>query len=269
MDLISKGHKEQAKVFLDLFKSDYMDMNAQDISRLSGITEPNQIQENELAHSFRENKYGIIMSRYPFELLLGYLQDQGFMSLLRIVNQYLNIQVTNDKPSDKSSIERAGGLIGKNESITSLVAQYPVTLGKLPMDLAFSQEMERYIIEKHLPDGQSLLHDFRKMNQLDPDAPNPVVAVPLAPKKLSDITKEIEELREIRQRVELSSNTLPSICCYTFHNTCDGLNSLEISQDGTLISGGFEDSYLRIWNLNQETRIPPKNSRNDTRTGKF
>ncbi len=69
-----------------------MDMHSHDISRLLGVSEPLHVEENELAQSYRQNRYGIVMSRYPFELLLGYLQDQGFMLLLRLLNQYINIQ---------------------------------------------------------------------------------------------------------------------------------------------------------------------------------
>lgn len=92
LDLVSKGHRDQARAFLAAYKSDHTDMHAHDIARLAGLADAAHIQENALAQSYRTNRFGIVMSRYPFELLLGYLQDQGFMLILRIVNQYLNIQ---------------------------------------------------------------------------------------------------------------------------------------------------------------------------------
>lgn len=37
----------------------------------------------------------------------------------------------------------------------------------------------------------------------------------------TDIQAEIDSLRDLRHRVSLGSASLPSICCYTFHNTHD------------------------------------------------
>ena len=40
-------------------------------------------------------------------------------------------------------------------------------------------------------------------------------------KKLSDISAELNALRDARICVELGDERLPSICCYTFHNAAD------------------------------------------------
>ena len=47
------------------------------------------------------------------------------------------------------------------------------------------------------------------------------------------------------------------------------LNSLSISDDGTLVAGGFADSYIKIWSLSEASRVPQKNTRNDMRSGLF
>lgn len=69
-----------------------MEDHSQDINRLSTITDPAHLNDNELAINFRQNKYGLIMSKYSFELLLCFLQDNKFMLLLRLMNQYITIQ---------------------------------------------------------------------------------------------------------------------------------------------------------------------------------
>lgn len=37
----------------------------------------------------------------------------------------------------------------------------------------------------------------------------------------TDIQAEIDSLKDLRKRISLGSASLPSICCYTFHNTHD------------------------------------------------
>lgn len=112
LDLVSKNLSEQGKAllwimeyikklitvnqiaiyFMQTYKKDHVELHMQDISRLETVTSPEHVQENELAQMYRNNKYNLRMSSVPFELFLNYLQDNKYMLLLRIVNQYLNIQ---------------------------------------------------------------------------------------------------------------------------------------------------------------------------------
>ncbi|KAJ6834100.1 transcription initiation factor TFIID subunit 5 [Iris pallida] len=64
---------------------------------------------------------------------------------------------------------------------------------------------------------------------------------------------EIEQsiLEDLRNRVQLSSLALPSISFYTFINTHNGLNCSSISQDGSLVAGGFSDSSLKVWDMSK------------------
>lgn len=78
--------------FMQTYKKDHVELHMQDISRLETVASPEHVQENELAQMYRNNKYNLRMSSVPFELFLNYLQDNKYMLLLRIVNQYLNIQ---------------------------------------------------------------------------------------------------------------------------------------------------------------------------------
>jgi transcription initiation factor TFIID subunit 5 len=183
--------------------------------------------------------------------------------------------VGKDKPSGRKEDVTAGSLIGKHESLTSLATQYPVALGKLPQDVLFVKEVEKALGNSdQVPDGAALLEEYQKWTAMDPDAPDQALSVPLPARKLLEVEKEIEALREVRERVALGPAALPSICCYTFHNTRDGLNSLDMSDDGMLIAGGFSDSYLKIWNLSssaddeqqQRPALPSKNTRHDMKT---
>ena len=80
---------------MESFQSDHLELHGQEIARLAGIVEPAHLIENEAVQNFRNFKYGVRMSRYSFELLLCFLQDNKFMLLLRIMNQYVSIQGKN------------------------------------------------------------------------------------------------------------------------------------------------------------------------------
>ena len=53
----------------------------------------------------------------------------------------------------------------------------------------------------------------------------------------------------MRQRIHIGPSALPSICCYTFHNTNDTLSSLTISDDSSLMCAGFSESHMSMHNL--------------------
>jgi transcription initiation factor TFIID subunit 5 len=81
-----------AKQFMTTYRSDHVELHTLDLDSLARIATPEHVCENDLAQLYRNNKYSLRMSGVPFELFLNYLQDNKFMLLLRLVNQYLNIQ---------------------------------------------------------------------------------------------------------------------------------------------------------------------------------
>ena len=85
---------------METYKKDHVELHSLDINRLETVTSPEHIRENELSQMYRNNKYNLRMSSVPFELFLNYLQDNKYMLLLRIVNQYLNIQGKEKKNND-------------------------------------------------------------------------------------------------------------------------------------------------------------------------
>ncbi|KAJ3108088.1 Transcription initiation factor TFIID subunit 5 [Phlyctochytrium planicorne] len=73
--------------------------------------------------------------------------------------------------------------------------------------------------------------------------------IPMPYPKFTDVTRTIETLKELRNRVKLTAGILPSICCYTFHNTYNSLNSISVSDDSKLCCAGTSESFIRVWNL--------------------
>ena len=121
LDLIGRGYTAEARHFFDAHKAEYNDQYASDMMQLAGIKEPHHVKENALATLFRQNKYTIAMSSYAFELLVSYLQDSKFMTLLKYLNQFLNIKSAfRDKIrlslSFSSLCDKTIAIIGKRSS---------------------------------------------------------------------------------------------------------------------------------------------------------
>ncbi|KAJ1830579.1 Transcription initiation factor TFIID subunit 5, partial [Coemansia sp. RSA 2708] len=92
LDLHMRGLHEKAAEFMELYSRDHIVHHSKDIEVFSTLTTKEHVEENALAKLYRDNKYGIRMTRVGFELLLSFLQDHHFTLLMRTVNQYLNIR---------------------------------------------------------------------------------------------------------------------------------------------------------------------------------
>ncbi|KAI8976819.1 WD40-repeat-containing domain protein [Pilobolus umbonatus] len=266
LDLVSKNLSEQARNFINTYRIDHVELHTLDLNTLSTVSEPHHIRENELAQMYRNNKYNLRMSSVPFELFLNYLQDNKFMLLLRIVNQYLNIQVIHGKLLKSAGgleMDDVIGIVGHQTHQIEDFNKQSIQLGLIQMDPAFKEEVEQAIkdIESSKKDesfnGEQpteqttspLLETFKKMVQENTlEGPQPG-DIPLPPYRGTDIQTEIEALKDVNHRISLNSTSLPSICCFTFHNTHDSLNCITTSDDASLIAGGFGESYIKIWSL--------------------
>lgn len=90
LDLVQSGGS--AKTFLEAFGKEHAEVHGDELRRLSSVVDGLHLQQNELVLSFRDNKYGVGMCKYSFELLLSFLQDNRFMLIIRLINQYITIQ---------------------------------------------------------------------------------------------------------------------------------------------------------------------------------
>ncbi|OBZ87275.1 Transcription initiation factor TFIID subunit 5 [Choanephora cucurbitarum] len=265
LDLVSKHLPERAKPFFDTYKRDHVELHTPDLNTLETVTEPHHLQENELAQMYRDNKYNLRMSGVPFELFLNYLQDNKFMLLLRIVNQYLNIQVVHGKLLKSAGgleMEDVIGIIGHPSQQLEAFNQQPVQLGMYPLDPSFKEEVEQAIRDQQPTVNKEedapvvekqenpMLESFKKVLQTTVDGPA-LGDIPLPPYRGTDIQAELDLLKDLQHRMPLN-DSLPSICCYTFHNTHDSLNCVTTTKDATLMAAGFSESFVKIWSLKNE-----------------
>merc|ERR1711953_529565 len=89
---------------------------------------------------------------------------------------------------------------------------------------------------------------FRKQ-KTDPNAPSQA-RMPLPELRDIDKAERAKALKEISKRLQLSADTLPSICHYTVLNSCSSVCSMDITDDSSLIALGMADSIIKIWSLN-------------------
>ncbi|KAF9425867.1 Transcription initiation factor TFIID subunit 5 [Podila epigama] len=260
--LVGRGLKDQAKKFMESYRSDHLEMHSTDLIRLATITDAQHVKENELAQLYKTNKYYLRMAPVSFELLISFLQDNKFNVLLRVVNQHLKIQGKFIMGTQSRDTEDFIGIAGHGTHQLSTFNQQPVTLGQMPIDAGLREQVEQTLREEesaatnseNMPNGDtpmpgSLLEEYKSVKtEAGTDAPSRD-DVPMPPFKGSDIQAEIEALRESRKRVALGPSSLPSICAYTFHNTHGGINCVAVSEDATLMAAGFSESYVRLWSL--------------------
>ncbi|SAL96088.1 hypothetical protein [Absidia glauca] len=268
LDLVQKRQVEQAKDFFAAYHTDHIELHTPYLKRLESIKEPQHVRENELAQIYRNNKYNLRMSSVPFELFLSYLQDNRFMLLLRIVNQYINIQVVHGKLLKSAGgleLDDVIGITGHQSQHLETFNQQPVQLGQAPLDPALKEEIEQALKDEDQLSNKdentenadasmttSLLELFKKVTQEESVNGPAMNDIPLPPYRGTDVQAQVNLLKDMGKRLPLGHDSLPSICCYTFHNTYDNLNCLTVTKDASLVAGGFSDSFVKIWSLKGE-----------------
>lgn len=231
-DLIQQNKPEEAKKFFIKYCKDH-DSKKQELRSFESIYTSQHIHENNLAHTFRTSKYYLPMGRYAFDLLLNFLEENNFTYILKVLNQYLNIRIYSGV---------------KNEDIPQGI---DVSAGDSEIDLTtflVSKECEDAILADeqykydHLEAYAIQLKKQREMKESDNiNRPN-----------ASQIIAEIEKLKDLCKRVSVNKNNLPSICCYTVHNTYEGLTAVDISNNSKLLACGFKDSFIDLFSLTKE-----------------
>ncbi|CAJ0759869.1 17419_t:CDS:10 [Entrophospora sp. SA101] len=261
LDVVSKGFLNQAMDFFNIYQLDH-EIHLNEINKMKFITQPQHIQENEFVQNFRSKKYTVPMSKISYEILIHFLQDNTF--LLTMVNQYINIEVVEDIGPSHTDI----GIPGFSSQELEDFNKQELQLGFMPMEPAFRDEVEKRLKEG---DEHQRTQIGNEINGLTNSAPSlyqeflnkkikreqtidslPRSSIPLPPYKGADVQAQVDLVRDLTHRISLGPASLPSVCFYTFYNTYNSLNCLSISEDATLIAGGFAESYVNIWSLKRE-----------------
>ncbi|KAJ1964707.1 Transcription initiation factor TFIID subunit 5 [Dipsacomyces acuminosporus] len=261
LDLLARGLCEKAAEFMEKYSRDHIVFHGRDIGTLRTLTAQGHVEENELARLFRGNKYSIRMTRVGFELLLSFLQDHQYTLLMRTVNQRLNIRTVDGTAPITSEAEADVGITGHSQNQLDEFNSQGISLGNVPLDQYVRDEVDRTLqveMNRRVKDNASteaagLADTFAKVKQ--ENAANSLSArdvIPMPPPRGIDVEHQIASLKALRKRVALGPAALPSICMYTLHNTSSALNCTAISEDLSLLAGGFSESYIKIWSLKHQ-----------------
>ncbi|KAL9536899.1 hypothetical protein MBANPS3_012272 [Mucor bainieri] len=251
LHMMSKQLVDHAVDFLQDYKDDHMEHHGKDVEQLQQIKSASDLQHSSVARLYLSNKYNIRMPSIPFELFFQYIQDNKFIHLIRIVNQHLNIHIVTSKLSPMSATHGSAdeGIAGHaNNQLDDFHQATTVTIDS--QDKADEDEIDLNKVKE-----EAIIETM----QLDDIAD----AVPY---RSTDIQAELDSLSELRKQVSQGSAALPSVCIYTFHNTHDMLNCLTISDDTTLVAGGFSESFIKVWSL-QGKRLRSKSEREQGQPG--
>jgi transcription initiation factor TFIID subunit 5 len=254
LDLVAREYTDEAKKFIADHCVEHEQYHDLEIRELMGITTPDQMASSDLVSALRNRRYTLQLCSYSQELFLAYLMEHKFMALLGIVNQHIELAVLSGKPS----VGQQNVGLGTASDEVEMLNKKEVYWGQLkqPAEVEEALEDDEDGEDEGKEDGEDDADGKAKKRAAKRAKTIPSGAasdrVPLPPASGRELQMKIEQLKEIRKRVELGASKLPSACLYTFFNATDRVHSLTMSEDATLIAAGFADSYIKIWSLDSK-----------------
>ena len=291
LQCIGEFFSRDAQEFFTAFKEQFETEHEDDLRALSGIYEPEHMQQNDIAQLYRDSKYRLSLSNMAFQTLITYLEareNEGGRIVTNTINGYMDIRVVDRAASNgERSLTKAlaqrdnnqdvpaedEGIPGHNAGSANLDPKAPAVLSKLslgitPMDVDTVEEVKADLQEHdsaHPPaPGQNFLVDeFEQSIKREPtdDVP-PREALPFPPLTARDVAMEVQKVKENRDRFRIEGRTGGvgpgvSVTMFTFHNTFDNLNCVEFSGDNSLVAVGASESYIRVWSLDNRPLTSP------------
>ncbi|VAI34923.1 unnamed protein product [Triticum turgidum subsp. durum] len=285
MDLVSEGHTLEARAFFLKFREDHELMHSRDLQKLEGTLSPLHLEEMDLARSLRENKFRIKLCEYSYELLLQYLQKTQALVMLGIINERIIFEVSAGQPSLISDDADVVALVGTSKDLAKQINQKEVHWGLL--EDSVEERMEKALLDSDRAEAESKDADAEDNNKArnslikksseggkqggplnkklkkdklvgatGKNTKSETSMISAAPRVKPELTLpatpvEVEQsiLEDLRNRAQLNNLALPSVSFYTFLNTHNGLNCSSISNDGSLVVGGFSDSSVKVWDM--------------------
>lgn len=289
LSLIERHEPTEARSFYEKFKADHVLQHSQEVKSVGGISLPEHIEQNQIAKLFNMNKYRLHVSATSMNLVLGFLNEHqgiGGSLLVREINDHMaivtQVEVSTRAQDELDAIEKMEGIPeisqllnssngfstddnGKkehNSTSLELLNSKTLKLGKLPNDPEFSKELEAELKQRdenekksnpESPQKKTLMDEYKEnfKTELTADGSPSKDVLPLPQKTALDLKKELIKIQDSRAKIHLSTVQahLPSVCMYTFHNTNDEMTCVEFNDDSTMVAGGFQDSFVKIWSI--------------------
>lgn len=243
------------------------------------------MKESDVVKLYRRHKLAVQMSSYSFELLLTFLHDQNAMTLLSIINRYISINVLTGQPQRSSDVRAMPnnqmeemhtanrvqiqwGMLDETKKLLDRVDETAEMREQREKEekeaaaaaAAAAEEEDDAMDVDEEAEGKSKPKRAKKDTKAAAgakkkrkrgDEEETVKAVLPIPKMSEE--QESSILADLRARVALSPEALPSVCFYTFFNTYANMNCSAISTDSSLVAAGFSDSTVKMWDLYRDS----------------
>ncbi|KAH9386410.1 transcription initiation factor TFIID subunit 5 [Nematocida major] len=251
LDMISIRREADAAALMSEFKEDFVEVHANEIRQIEMVRDISNLKENQLAMAFLSNKYHLTMGKYAFDLLIDFLELNGLLKIGKIVNQFLNIKVFTGKVGDEVVDIGLVGVADFDFNKKAIASGVHYISPKVE-ELVLTEEQYKY---EYLDQFLGILKKKKLENM-----PPPIDRVPVPSPSASQIASEIDKLRDLAKRMNVGKHQMPSICCYTVHNTFGTLCCSDYSADLKLAALGYSDSYIEIHSLTDENLLKLKQS---------
>jgi transcription initiation factor TFIID subunit 5 len=286
LDYVAKSERpEPAQRFWQRFGEDFRKEHDYDMKQLQHTTLPEHLEQEGEAKRYLANKYRISLSTPAHTYFMNFLEGLEkpiYQILLPIIENRLDLRSVERALDDRYSFasiilrnQEDGNIPPEDEGIpghkpgNAIVTDHlnvgntlaNVKLGKLQMDKDIEEEVRAEVedIDKVLrPETgkASLVETHEKLNikQEDEDDGPTRVEIPFPAVTARDVHMEVTKIRENRDRLKMEGRTGGigpgiSVCMYTFHNSNDSINCMDVSGDLNLIATGMYESYIRVFTL--------------------
>ncbi|ETN44647.1 uncharacterized protein HMPREF1541_10317 [Cyphellophora europaea CBS 101466] len=279
------GSSDRTQKFWQRFSENFRKEHDYDMKQLQSTTLPEHLEQDGEAKRYLTNKYRVNLSNPGHMYFMSFLESLDkdiFAIFIKVIQTNLDLRAvdraTDDRFSFASIILRGQegedlppedeGIPGHRPGNAIITDQANVgntlanlKLGKLQMDKEVEEDVRGDLADLDLQvpprEGQpSLVETHEKLNikQEDEDEGPSRVEIPFPASTARDVAMEVTKIRENRDRLKIEGRTGGvgpgiSVCMYTFHNSSDSINCMDISGDLKLIATGMYDSYIRVWTL--------------------
>jgi len=284
LDLVKKGYLDEARELYTKYHVDHMRLYGDDLAALSALSEPEHVLSDPVARKYLDSKASVTMTNYSFELLVKFLHAQNLMSMLSVLNAHLCVKVEQGEPSpfeDErdgavvitgrtpeaqrkfNSIKGRWGLVDSCLEIERLRQHKRETKEKEKAAAAKAREEAKKSKKQKKDDDAADGGEEGAEDDMDEDGEQATEAeYPVAmledppnitkgkvPLPTLDYDAHVAALEDLRFRIKLSPETLPTVCFFTFTHAHGLLCCADATADVKHIAGGFADSVVRVWHL--------------------
>ena len=283
LNVVIGGFSRDSQDFFITFRQIFEGEHGDELRSLALISEPDHLQQNDVAQIYRNSRYRLRMSQMGFATLIQFLESregEGGTVISSIINTHLDVHTVDRTAAGGSRglakmLEQGNGepgvpaedegIPGHNPGSANLDRNAPTVLAKLslgpfPMEGELMDDVKAELQEQDTayppaPGQSSLIDEFEQRIKREPldDAPLRDL-LPFPPSTARDVALEVQRVKENRDRFRIEGRTGGvgpgiSITMFTFHNTFDSINCLEFSGDNKLVAAGTAESYIRVWSL--------------------